>query len=155
MDTTTIFRDAPKYISQRFSAINNYVWQSFFPDNSLNERLRRYETEELSKLELNRLKDIANEASLVIFIFLLKRFFAEGTNAAIQAVDTFNELGVNGFQIGSKFFSGRNENVMEGQLLADTLMNTITNQELITLINDSQYVSQIVTRYRDIIEGNG
>lgn len=155
MDTTTIFRDAPKYISQRFSAINSYVWQSFFPDNLLNERLRRYETEELSKSELNRLKDIANEASLVIFIFLLKRFFAEGTNAAIQAVDTFNELGVNGFQIGSKFFSGRNENVMEGQLLADTLMNTITNQELITLINDSQYVSQIVNRYRDIIEGNG
>lgn len=152
MDTTELFKNAPKYISSRFYTINNYTWKTFFPDNSLNERLRKINDEKLSKKELSRIKEVVSEASLAIFIFLLKRFFDEGSNAAKQAVDTFSELGIEGFQIGSKYFSGRNENVIEGDILANALLATIEDKELIELINNSNYVYQIVDRYKEFIK---
>lgn len=152
MDTSELFSNAPKYISSRFYTINNYAWKAFFPDNSLNERLRKIDNEKLSKRELSRIKEVVSEASLAIFIFLLKRFFDEGSNAAKQAVDTFAELGIEGFQIGSKYFSGRNENVIEGDILADALLATIEDKELIELINNSKYVYQIVDRYKEFIK---
>lgn len=151
MNTAEIFKDAPKYISQRFYAISSYVWKSLFPENTLNERLRKIDTEKARAEELKRLKEIADEASLVVLILLLRKFFSEGSNAAIQAVDLFKELGVEGFQIGSKYFSGRNENVMEGELLAEGLMDTIKSPELKILILQSEYPFQILNRYKDLI----
>lgn len=152
MDTTQIFKDAPRYIVTRFYTINNYVWKAFFPENELNKRLRKLDNKDLSRKELSRLKDIVSEASLVIFIFLLKRFFTEGSNAAKKAVDIFGELGIDGFQIGSKYFRERNENVIEGDKLADALLATIDDKDLLGLINNSNHVYQIVDRYRKLIE---
>ena len=152
MDTTEIFKNAPRYIVTRFYTINNYVWKAFFPENELNDRLRKLKNKELSRKELSRLKDIVSEATLVVFIFLLKRFFTEGSNAAKKAVDVFSELGIDGFQIGSKYFSERNENVIEGDTLADALIATIDDQELLDLINNSNQVYQIIDRYKRIIE---
>jgi hypothetical protein len=151
MDTTKIFKKAPRYIVTRFYAINNYVWKVFFPENELNEHLRKLNNKELSRKELSRLKDIVSEASLVVFIFLLKRFFTEGSNAAKKAVDVFSELGIEGFQIGSKYFSERNANVIEGDRLADALISTIDEPELLNLINNSIQVYQIIDRYKKII----
>lgn len=152
MDTSAIFKDAPKYISQRFSAINSYTWSSFFPENTLNERLRRFPKGVESKAELARLKSIINEASLVVFIFLLKRFFSEGTNAAIQAVDTFKELGIKSFQIGTKQFADRNKNVMKGEELANQLLESLKNNEIKALVNESNYVTQIIDKYKPLID---
>ena len=151
MNSAEIFRYAPKYISQRFYAINNYVWKSFFPENELNIRLQRLENERQRAQELARLKSIAGEATLVIFIILLRQFFSEGSNAAIQAVDTFKEVGVDSFQIGSKVFQDRNENVLQGRLLADQLIQSITSKELLNIITESQYPFQIINRYKDVI----
>ena len=152
MDTTQIFKNAPRYIVTRFYTINNYVWKAFFPENELNERLKKIENKDLSNKELARLKDIVSEASLLVFIFLLKRFFTEGSNAAKEAVDIFSELGIKGFQIGSKYFSERNENVIEGDELAEALISTIEDKELLDLINNSKQVYQIIDRYKQVIE---
>lgn len=152
MNSSTYFKNAPKYISQRFSAVNSYTWISLFPENSLNEHLRQFPKGQENKTELARLKDIVNEASIVIFIFLMKRFFLDGTDAAIQAVDTFKELGVKGFQIGSKKFADRNKNVMKGKELAAKLIDSITNEELKELVNESQYANQIIEKYKPIID---
>ena len=152
MDTTSIFKNAPKYISTRFNSINNYTWKAFFPDNELNRRLKKINDKQLSKQELLRLRNIVSEASLVIFIFLLKRFFTEGSNAAKEAVDTFKFLGVEGFQIGSKYFSERNENVIQGDNLADELISIIHDHKLLDLINNSSHVYQIIEEYRKFID---
>ncbi len=77
----------------------------------------------------------------------------DGTNAAKQAVDTFKELGIASFQIGSKKFADRNKNVMKGEELATKLMDSIISEELKTLINESQYVTQIIDKYKPLIEG--
>lgn len=151
MNTSSIFKYAPKYISTRFNSINNYTWKAFFPDNELNRRLKKINDKQLSKQELSRLKNIVSEASLVIFIFLLKRFFTEGSNAAKEAVDTFKLLGVEGFQIGSKYFSERNENVIEGENLANALISVIHDPKLLDLINNSSHVYQIIEEYKKII----
>ena len=153
MNSSIFFKNAPKYISQRFSTVNSYTWNSFFPENSLNDRLRQFPKGDESKAELSRIKDVVNEASIVIFIFLIKRFFLDGTKAASQAVDTFKELGIASFQIGSKKFADRNKNVMKGEELATQLMNSITSEELKTLINESEYVTQIIDKYKPLIEG--
>lgn len=153
MNSSTFFKNAPKYISHRFSTVNSYTWSYFFPENTLNERLNRFPKGKESGAELARIKDIVNEASIVIFIFLIKRFFIDGTNAAKQAVDTFKDLGIESFQIGSKKFADRNKNVMKGQELANQLMNSITSEDLKSLINESQYVTQIIERYKPLIEG--
>lgn len=147
----SIFKDAPKFISQRFAAINSYVWNIFFPGSTLNKHLRKLETQKQRDEELKRLKSIINEASIAVLIFFLKKFFNEGTEAAIKAVDTFSEFGVEGFQIGNKYFSDRNENVLAGQKLADALMQTIEDKELIDLINNSKYANQIIDRYSKFI----
>lgn len=152
MDTTEVFKNAPRYIVARFYTINNYVWKAFFPENELNDRLRKLNDKELSRKELSRLKDIVSEATLVVFIFLLKRFFTDGSNAAKKAVDVFGELGIEGFRIGSKYFTERNENVIEGDVLAEALIATIDDPELLGLINESRQVYQIIDRYKGIIE---
>ena len=148
----SIFKDAPKFISQRFAAINSYVWNVFFPASSLNKHLRKLETQQQRELELRRLKKIVNEASIAVLIFSLKKFFIEGTEAAIKAVDTFSDFGIEGFQIGSKYFSERNDNVLAGQKLADALIATIDDKELLDLINNSRYANQIVDRYRKFVD---
>jgi hypothetical protein len=153
MTSSIFFKNAPKYISQRFSTVNSYTWSSFFPENSLNQRLMKFPNGQESKAELARIRDVVNEASIVIFIFLIKRFFLDSTNAAKQAVDTFKDLGTPSFQIGSKKFADRNKNVMKGEELATQLMNSITSEELKTLINESQYVTQIIDKYKPLIEG--
>jgi hypothetical protein len=151
MNIADAFKYAPKYISQRFYGINNYVWKTWFPGDTLNERLKKLQSEKERTDELARLKDIANEASLVILIVLLRSFFEEGTRAAIQAVDTFQELGIEGFQIGSKVFSGRNEDVMRGELLADKLEQMITTPGLSDLIKNSRYPYQVLNRYKQFV----
>jgi hypothetical protein len=114
--------------------------------------LRKFKRGQQCNAELARVKGIVNEASLVVFIFLLRRFFSDGTNAAIQAVDTFKELGIKSFQIGSKEFSGRNKNVMKGEKLAEKLLKTITDEDLKLLIMESKNVTQIINRYKPFIE---
>jgi len=148
----SIFKEAPKFISQRFAAINSYVWNAFYPGSSLNKSLRKLETQKLRDNELRRVKQIVNEASIAVLIFYLKKFFNDGTEAAEKAVDTFSELGVEGFQIGSKYFSERNENVLAGQKLAEALMNNIEDKELLDLINNSKYANQIIESYRKFID---
>ena len=118
----------------------------------MNKELRKIESEKKRKEELRRLKGIVNEASIVILIFILKKFFKEGTEAAIKAVDTFQDIGIkDGFQIGSKHFKERNENVLEGYRLADLLVEKIEDPDLLDLINNSRYVTQIIEKYRKII----
>lgn len=151
MNTAEIFRYAPKYIAERFYAINGYVWKALFPQQQLSERLNKFKTESDKKKELARLKEIAGEASLIVLIVVLRRYFIEGTEAAKNAVDTFKEFGIEGFRIGSKFFSERNEFVMQGASLAQKLEDAIGDPELRQFIINAKYPYEVINKYKDII----
>lgn len=137
----------PRYLSNRFLSLNKYVWDNLFPEGKFNE-LSKDSNKQRKKRKIKYLRETANEASLVVFIFSIKNFFDEGTKAATSAVDTFKELQVSGFKIGNTFFSERNENVLKGSVLAMELLNEIQNSELKALISNSRTMTEIIEKYK-------
>ena len=120
-------------------------------DSSKIEFVEQFKTKEERRTEFRRLRDISDEASFVAFIFVLKKSFNDGSTAAKNAVDTFRDLHVDGFKIGSKLFSGRNKNVLQGDVLAETLVASIKDSRVRALIQKSTYLSEIVEEYKKVI----
>lgn len=148
MQSANLFEGAPKFLTTRFSSISKYVSETLIPESTIRQKTLKYRTKDEKLEEQNRLKLVANEASIVTFIFLTYKFFKEGSNAAKQAADTFNELGVEGFYIGRTYFSERNENVIKGEVIAERLLNSISNEEIKDLVKNSQYIYEILNIYK-------
>lgn len=142
---------APKFVTSRFNSLNTFIWNTLIPEEVRKKKIGRKKTKVERSKELRRLRNISNEASLVAFIFFFRKFLIEGSEAARRAVDTFEELGQPGFYIGNKYFSGRNKNVIQGEVLAQRLLNTIKSDALRELIIESEYLYQILEKYREEI----
>ncbi|MEQ1763858.1 MAG: hypothetical protein ABL984_12030 [Pyrinomonadaceae bacterium] len=84
------------------------------------------------------------------YIFLAHKTFVEGSRAAKNAVDTFRELGIPGFQIGSAYFSGRNEEVVRGDRLAKELLSEV-EPRVRSIILESEKLYQVLEPYKMII----
>lgn len=152
MNPNSIFKDAPKYLTLRYNSLNRYVHEVFLTPDTIEDIRQRFGTKDERKAEIRRIKDIANEASLVAFIFIVRKMFTEGSNAAKNAVDTFKELNVDGFRIGSKYFQGRNENVIMGDLLAEKLLNSVSDDRVKGLILSSNYLTDILKGYQTLVK---
>ncbi|MFW5879202.1 MAG: hypothetical protein ACOCUV_00100 [bacterium] len=151
MNSFSFLSGAPKFLTNRFNSINKYVWETLFPEQIRKELIGRKKTKKERKEEYNRLRGISDEASTVIFIFLLNKFFIDGSKAAKHAVDKFKELDVDGFYIGSNYFSGRNEKVLQGENIAKKLIDSLGESPAKKLVLNSEYVSQIIDEYRKLI----
>lgn len=151
MSSTDFLNGAPKFITNRFSSINKYVWQTMFPEQTIKERLIKYETKVERRKEIARLKSISEEASTLVFLFLLNKLFLEGAKAAKQAVDTFKGLNVDGFYIGGNYFSGRNEKVIQGDKISEQLIAAIQDEKARNLVTQSKYIYEILDEYRKLI----
>lgn len=151
MSLTDFLIGAPKFITNRFNSVNKYVWQTLFPEKKIKELLIKLKTKAERRKEIVRLKSISDEASIVVFLFLINKFFTEGSKAAKDAVDSFKELKIDGFYIGQNFFSGRNEKVLLGDEISKKLLNSIEDEEVKNLIYKSEYVSEIIDKYKNII----
>jgi hypothetical protein len=151
MSSTDFLLGAPKFITTRFNSVNKYVWQTLFPEQTVKEQIVKFKTKADRKNEINRLKAISEEASTVVFLYLLNKFFTEGAKAAQQAVDTFKELGVEGFYIGGNYFSERNEKVIQGDIISQKLLNSIKDEKAKELVISSNFVSEILDNYRKLI----
>jgi hypothetical protein len=127
------------------------VSQTLIPQELIEERLKTQKTSLEKKQELQRLKSISDEATTLTFIFLLNKFFNEGSKAAKDAVDTFREFEVEGFYIGGNYFSGRNEKVIQGEELSRQLLDAIKDEEVKALIIKSHYMSEIINKYKNFI----
>lgn len=148
MSKNDFLEGAPKFLTNRFNSINNYVWETLFPNNKISELLIGKVTKQEKKEEFKRLRMISSEASLLVFIFQINRFFIEGSEAAKKAVDTFKELEVDGFYIGGSYFSDRNENVLQGARISEALISSITDLKAKEILRNSKYVYQILDEYR-------
>lgn len=83
-----------------------------------------------SVLEEERLKDRLSRddlqaIQLAAFVYGLQDFLREGSRAAARAADAFAALGVEGFKVGREYFSGRNEAVTRGEILANQLVDEL------------------------------
>jgi hypothetical protein len=151
MSSTDFLSGAPKFITTRFNSVNKYVWQTLFPEQTVKEQIIKYKTKAERRKEISRLKGISEEASIVVFLFLINKFFTEGAKAARQAVDTFKDLGVDGFFIGGNYFSERNEKVIQGDKISEKLLSSIKDDKAKELVTKSNYVSEILDKYRSLI----
>jgi hypothetical protein len=150
MNTSELFKDVPQFLVKRYVSINKYVWENLFPEDFRAERLTRIQGKDKRKAEFAKMKQIADEATLVAFIFLTKQLFSEGSNAAKKAVDAFKELEIDGFYIGSTFFQGRNPNVLRGERLVTALLGYLKDERLKIMIRQSHKLSDIISEYKEI-----
>lgn len=151
MGINEFLSQAPKFIVSRYNSLNKYVWEMLVPDDLLKIQLDKKVTKAEKRKEMIRLKEISEEAAIVCFIFVVNRFFIEGSDAAIQAVDTLSELNIKGFYIGNSYFSERNDKVIQGQVLAKNLMNSLGDSKAKKLIQKSLYISDIIKEYQKLI----
>lgn len=154
MNPNAFLKNAPRFLTARYSSLNKYVQETLLPVDKLDNLRKRFKTKVELTEEIKKVREIVDEASFVTFIFIIKKSFNEGSTAAKNAVDTFRGLNVEGFRIGSKYFSGRNKYVVEGDLLAETLLKSISDARIRSLVEDSKYVSDIIEAYKKIIDSN-
>ena len=103
----------PYRLRARFDSLGSFV-QSIVDEQEINTPPR----DRLARSDIQTIQ-------LVVFVQFLNFFFLEGTRAAIRAVDEFAPLGVSGFRIGSALFEERNENVMRGETLSESLRTAL------------------------------
>lgn len=151
MNQNELLSGLPKFITTRFQSTSNYVWETLFPKHRLDYLLYKYKSKKERREQYRRFRIVSEEAALMVFIFELNRFFLEGSKAAKNAVDTFRELQVEGFYIGKTLFKDRNENVMMGEKIAESLIQEIKNDEMKKLITGSKHYGEILDYYRLII----
>lgn len=151
MSSIDFLSGAPKFITTRFNSINKYVWQTLCDEQTIKDQIKKYRSKAERKNEITRLKAISEEAATVVFLFLIYKLFKEGAKAARQAVDTFKELGVDGFYIGGNYFSERNEKVTQGDSISQKLLASIEDEKAKELVVKSNYVSEIINKYRSLI----
>lgn len=149
MSFANLMKSAPRYLVLRYGALNSYVWESLFPRKELNKKLSKIKDEKIKKSEIDKIKNIVDEATILVFIFVTRKIFIEGSNTAKEAVDILKELGVDGFYLGKAKFSGRNENVMMGENLSEKLLSSL-DPEMRSLILNSNYIYQILDKYRNL-----
>ncbi|NOU47529.1 MAG: hypothetical protein HOO86_10765 [Bacteroidales bacterium] len=151
MSSTDFLTGAPKFITTRFNSVHKYVWQTLFSEQIIKEKLIKKKTKAERRKEIARLKSISEEASTLVFLFLLNKFFLEGAKAAKQAVDTFKDLNVEGFYIGGNYFSERNDKVIQGDEISQQLLDTIQDEKAKNLVTHSNYVYEILNEYKKFI----
>ncbi|MGZ0017750.1 hypothetical protein [Yeosuana sp. AK3] len=151
MNNINFLNGASKFITNRFNSVNKYVWENLFPEQTRKELIGKKDSKKARKEEFARLRGISNETSIVVFIFLLNKFFNDGSKAAKHAVDTFKGLNVEGFYIGNNYFSDRNDKVMQGEIIAKKLIDSLGESPAKKLVLESNYVYQIMDEYRKFV----
>jgi len=149
MNLSSVMKSAPRYLTRQYGALNSYVWEGVFPRESRNRTLYKIKDESKRKERLARMKDVVDEATLLTFIFVTRKVLMEGTEAAKKAVDTLKSIGIKEFYLGKAKFSGRNENVMQGERLAKKLFSSLNN-DMQELISNSNFISDIINKYKDV-----
>lgn len=126
----------PRTIQRRFEGLGSYV---------------------TAILEENNLEDLPAEDRelllLLVFIKWLETFLRDGHRAAKMAVDTFADLGVASFSIGSQVFSKGSEAVLRGKELADGLRASIQDPQLLKIIDDAPTLRELILNYARFVRG--
>jgi len=147
MRTNEIIEIAPLYLRKKYSAIRSRVKQSLEPSEKIKKDLKHIKREILRE-KRSEIKSLMDEATLLLFIFEIYRFFMRGTEEAKDTVDTFRKLNIMGFSIGNQRFEDRNENVMRGEVLARNILSIIDKETEIT-IKKATYFHEILEPYKE------
>jgi hypothetical protein len=141
IDVTKIIERLPVKLKNRFQSLGSYV-RNIIEEMTGNKRQIHLSTEDIQLIQLAAL------------IYSLDSFFRKGTKSAREASTIFEELGGEGFQVGSSIFTKNNENTQRGEILADDLRRVIDGSFISQPIQDSYTMHQlIITLIRKINRG--
>jgi hypothetical protein len=130
------------------SAIINMLPQSLKPRfYSLGKYVRGVIEEEAD--ELGRAIELTDEdvrsIQLAAFVYMLDDFLRTGSRVAREASVTFEEIGLNGFQIGSTVFTKDNYNTRRGEELADRLRAALVGTPLANRIDSATTMRGLIS----------
>ena len=110
----------PSRLRIRFQSLSKYVRALIREQEEGLRRSNRLSNEDVQLIQL------------AVFIGSLHFFLREGSKAARGAVNGFESFGVPGFMVGTTEFVGENENVTQGERLAEELMAIAKQNDLLT-----------------------
>lgn len=91
---------------------------------------------------------VIDQATLACFIFIQITFYERTTEVSKETIDCFKALEIPEFVIGSANFHENSEDVLRGKLLADALIQHITDETVKQLVNEVKYVKDIVDHFK-------
>lgn len=91
---------------------------------------------------------IIDQATIAYFIVLQKTFYERTTEASKETVSCFKELDIPLFKIGSATFSENSDDVLRGKMLAEALIQYLTDEEVKCLVKDAKYAIDIIDHYK-------
>lgn len=136
----------PYRLRSRFESLGAYITERI--DQAIAGMRRRASTDWRGPIVLTSERRARIET--IVFVVEVCRFFQDGTRAASLATDAFESLEHAGFTIGNTLFEGRNENVMRGQRLRDTLLAAVGDEEITRWAESDVPLGQMIDR---LVEG--
>lgn len=113
-----MIENMPKFARDRFYHLRSFVRTELFPRKVFLDGYGARKSQPERDEYKGKVKDLVDEATVVIFVFLMRKFLSEGTVMAEETVDLLEHLGIQGFSVGSVDYQGRNENVTMGRHLS-------------------------------------
>jgi len=139
---SSIVSRLPQKIQNRFESLGGYI--------------RGIIDEESNKSGVN-IALSSNDVQSIQFaalIYSLDHFFRAGSSSARTAAMTFEQLGLQGFQVGSSHFTKDNDNTRRGDMLADKLRDSIGNSHMGIVIRNSISMRDLIsTMIREVNNG--
>ena len=133
LSISEIIQQLPQKLQVRFNSLGKYV-QGIIEESATIGKQIKLSSEDTQLIQLAAL------------IYSLDSFLRAGSYAAKTAATTFEEFELGGFQVGSTLFTKNNENTRRGEILADKLRLTISQNRLGTLINSSSTMRELISK---------
>jgi hypothetical protein len=132
MDTETLKRSLPRNLENRFASLASYVNSILEVERQGNKRFPRLTEQQITLIQL------------LVFVYTLDSFMRTGTLAARTASNIFNQFDIDSFRIGSKSFTANNENTLLGEMLANSLQESIGQAELEEIMKSSKSIRELI-----------
>lgn len=145
--------NVPIFLRKRFSSVTGLAWQYLYPEDKRRRILQKYRDRIKRKEAYSAMKEEVDELAKLLFLFGMYKFFTEGTQAAIKAVDVFKEIDIPGFSVGGDIFEERNKNVMRGETLAKGMLDAVGDEPTVVMILELEHMHQVAAKFKKIKNG--
>lgn len=144
MSFQSVLSKAPLFLRKRFSSLREYTSKLLY-----DHARARFKKDHFywSKENDPRRAKVIDQATLAYFIVLQKTFYERTTEASIETVNCFKDLDIPQFVIGSAQFYKNSEDVLRGKLLAEALIQHITDDIVKRIVNEAKYAKDIVDHF--------
>lgn len=136
----------PPKLRSRYTSLRSYASTALFPEPEWSKQVQKAKGVDRKELFDYR-RQHSDAASLLLFAFLLKQMFMQHYEAITKTVDTLKEIGVDSFRIGSVLYKERNENVVIGLSLLESLTTSITDPALREVLLEARKMHEILDYY--------